>query len=106
MTNPDPPESAAATALQALIEHHYPGLLADLQESGHHLKWLEIDDDWPALWVDGGTAMFAKRGDDLHVTGPLAGKVPCIVIKPDGSWRMAAITDDPLAAQAEKADQN
>ena len=73
----------------------------------NEVKWTTLDDGHEALLVNGGGldggdgAYFANAGDDLHVVGsldPIApGMIGCIVIRPDGSRRLAHVEPDPLA---------
>jgi hypothetical protein len=80
----------------------------DLDE--HEVEWTTLPEDvHEALLVDGGGldggdgAYFANAGDDVHVVGSLAPLVPgaigCIVLRPDGSRRLARALHDPLAEQ-------
>jgi hypothetical protein len=87
------------------IEHRVPEL--DLDQ--HSIEWATLPDGHQALLVNGGGsdggpgAYFANAGDDLHAVGSLApildGYVGCIVIRPDGSRRLAHAERDPLAQQ-------
>jgi hypothetical protein len=54
--------------------------------------------------MDGGSGgYFANYRDDLHAVGSVAsiieGHLGCIVIRPDGSRRLAHVVPDPLAQQ-------
>ena len=79
----------------------------ELDLDQNEVEWTTLDDGHEALLVngagfDGGDgAFFANSGDDLHAVGSLApivdGYVGCIVIRPDGSRRLAHAERDPLA---------
>ena len=68
---------------------------------------MKLDDGHQALLVNGGGidgddgAYFANAGEDVHVVGSMAPLIPghigSIVIKPDGTRRMARVMPDPLA---------
>lgn len=84
--------------------------MPDLDLDQHEVAWHELPEDCgggEALLVDGGGidggsgAYFVNAGDDLHVVGslaPLVAAVGCIVVKADGSRRLAEVVPDPLAA--------
>jgi hypothetical protein len=73
------------------------------------IEWTTLDDGHEALLVDGGGidggngAYFANYGEDVTVVGSLdpiiPGHIGCIVIKPDGSRKIAQAVPDPLAQQ-------
>lgn len=81
--------------------------LPELKLAEHEIAWTTFPDGAQALLVNGGGidggagAFFANCGDDLHAVGTLApivpGHVGCIVIRPDGSRRLARAVRDPLA---------
>ena len=76
----------------------------ELDLDRNEVEWHELPDGHQALTVDGGSGtFFANAGDDLHAVGsldPLApGHVGCVVIRPDGSRRLARVEPDPLAQQ-------
>jgi hypothetical protein len=84
------------------IEKRIPELDLDQNE----VEWTTLPDGHEALLVNGGGidggdgAYFANAGDDVHAVGSLApiaaGYVGCIVIKADGSRRLAHAVPDPL----------
>src|SRR4051794_38183929 len=81
--------------------------IPELDLEQHEVGWITLDDGHEALLLDGGGldggsgAYFANAGDDLHAVGSLdpimPGHIGCIVIKPDGSRRVARAVPDPLA---------
>ena len=81
----------------------------ELDLDRNEVEWHELPDGHQALTVDGGGfdggsgTFFANAGDDLRAVGsldPLApGHVGCVVIRPDGSRRLARVEPDPLAQQ-------
>ena len=78
-----------------------------LDLSSRTIEWQTLEDGHEALLVDGGGldggdgAFIANHGEDLHAVGTLApiapGFIGCVVIKPDGSRRIAQAVPDPLA---------
>jgi hypothetical protein len=90
-------------ALLDRIEARIPELDLD----AHDVEWTELPDGHEALLVDGGGidggpgAFIANAGNDVHVVGSIAPLVPgyvgCILIRPDGSRRLAHAEPDPLA---------
>jgi hypothetical protein len=79
----------------------------ELDLDRNEVEWTALDDGHEALLVNGGGidggsgAFFANHGEDLHAVGKLdplvPGHVGCIVIRPDGSRRLAHAERDPLA---------
>jgi hypothetical protein len=76
----------------------------DLEQN--QVEWMTLDDGHEALLVNGGIeggdgAYFANAGEDLHAVGTMAplidGYVGCVVIRPDGSRKLAHMELDPLA---------
>jgi hypothetical protein len=78
----------------------------ELDLDRHSVEWTTLDDGSEALLVDGGGidggdgGYFANCGEDVHAVGTLApiidGYMGCIVIRPDGSRRLARVVPDPL----------
>jgi hypothetical protein len=107
MTDMDP-VAAARFELLDRIEKRMP----DLDLAQHEIEWTEMPDDGSQALlvagggVDGGNGfMIAVHGDDLQVVGPTAPLIPgcvgCVVIRPDGSRRLAGVLPDPLADQGD-----
>jgi len=47
--------------------------------------------------------MFAPVGEEIHVVGPVpGGMLACAVFRPDGSWKMGGLRDNPFSAEAAK----
>ncbi len=80
----------------------------ELDLAQRSVEWDELPDGAQGLLVDGGGVdggngmTVANCGDDVHAIGslaPLVDAIGCIVIKPDGSRRLARVVPDPLAQQ-------
>lgn len=86
--------------------------LPDLDLDQHEVEWRTLPDGAEALLVDGGGidggkgVYFANAGDDVHAVGSLAplidGYIGCVVIRADGSRRLARVVPDPLAQKQEE----
>jgi hypothetical protein len=87
------------------IADRVPELDLDQQRT----DWMTLDDGAEALLVNGGGvdrgpgAFFVNHGNDLHAVGTMAplidGYVACVVVRPDGSRKLAHVEPDPLAQQ-------
>jgi hypothetical protein len=73
----------------------------ELKLDQYELEWSTLPAGAEALHIGNGGDYFANCGEDLHAYGGLAPIVPgyigCIVIRPDGSRRLARAVPDPLA---------
>ncbi len=102
-SNLNPADADRLLLLDRLAER-VPGLdLAD-----QRVEWQALPDGSQALLVNGGGidggngVYFANAGADVHAVGSMAPAFPvigCIVIKPDGSRRLAQVQPDPLAEE-------
>jgi hypothetical protein len=89
--------------LVEMIGQHFPKL--DLEQ--RICRWRTLDDERPALEVDGGSVVFVASGEDLHVVGPVpGGAIRAFVIAPSGEITADAEVPDPHVAQAERAHFN